>query len=455
MEAVEIVAPAPAPAFRRWGNDLHRAEVVLRTGGGPVPAIVEDRRADGTLVLSAGPAATAELTDGRPLALLFRVDERRRRRVAPVRTTDWTADRETGRIEARFVVDPVAERQHLLAEMVPGRLESRVLFRRSRSVHVVRLSLYSGELVVDDPGTTLAPGMVVTLALWVPWIGERHMRVQLTSYREEIGGRCTFRVVDRASVRTAAVVLAGSAEDFDYSDLRAASVRPQRMTRHLRVHTVSDDVSFHQALGLRLVSNRSFGRLADVADPESVADHLDPHSSNFVITLGSKAVGAGRVVVNGGDRSLSEIETDTGGLPEHLWQGGFVEVSRVVIHPDYRSSGVAVALFREVARLAFAVGARYLVLDAIQKLVPMYEKVGARKLPIVKTHPYSRETVYVMAIDVGEQLGHVDRRSVSWQYVFGPVLRHHLTTSPSRPLDGFADGRRLPYWIKKTVSRPS
>ncbi|MEV6976009.1 GNAT family N-acetyltransferase [Kitasatospora sp. NPDC093806] len=449
--------------FRYWKSELHRPQVLVWTGRRRVATVLDERRPDGSLVLSG--AATADgpgggLADLRPdgrLALAFRADagRLRRGRLVPLFSTDYRIDHRRGRIEVRFPLARGEERTHPLPEPVAARLDCGVLFGRPQRIAVTRLSPYGGEFSTEDPGRCLAPGMTVTIDSWLPWLGRWRLTAQLTACREDATGvRFAFRTVDRRSVRAGAVVLAGTVPGFGFDALRSAGVRPARMTRYLSVRTVADEAGYRRALDVRLAGNRHFGRLAGVDDSREVADRLDPHSVNFVCLLGDKAVGAGRVVVNGGDRSLSEIEAGTAGLPVHIWRGGFVEVSRLAVDPEHRGAGVVVALFREIARLAFNLDCRYLVLDAIDKLVPVYRRLGGERLPLAKAHQYSGETVHVMAIDIGAQLGRLDRRWPQWQYVFGPVLDHHLRTSPPEALTGRVRGLGVvPFWLKRIVGR--
>ncbi|WP_371659210.1 GNAT family N-acetyltransferase [Streptomyces sp. NBC_00280] len=458
MELVHAESVDHDATYAYWKSDLHRPEVLIWSGRRRVAAVLEERRPDGTLVLSLPerdwPAA---VRPGGRLALAFRADagRLRRRRLVPLFTTDYTVDDRAGRVEARFPAGLDAEGTRRLPEPVAARLDSSVLFGRPLQIDILRLSPYHGEFVADDPGRCLAPGMSVVIDSWLPWLGGWRLNAQLTGCREEAAGvRFSFRIVDRASVRASAVVLVGTDPGFGFAELRAAGVRPARVARYLTVRTVADDVTHRQALDVRLVGNRHFGRLTDVRDSVEVADRLDAHAVSFVCLLGEKPVGTGRVVVNTGNRALSEIETETVGLPVHIWRGRFVEVSRLAIDPEHRGAGVVVALFRETARLAFNLDCRYLVLDAIEKLVPAYEKIGGTRLPIVKTHPYSKETVHVMAIDMGRQLGVLGRRWPYWQYVFGPVLAHHMRTSSPHVLARLVQGVGVvPFWVKRAVSR--
>ncbi|MGW1601052.1 GNAT family N-acetyltransferase [Streptomyces eurythermus] len=458
MELVHAEAFDPEATYAYWKTDLHRPEVLIWSGRRKVTAVLEERAADGTLLLSVPePDRLAHLAPEGRLALAFRADAARlrRRRLVPLFTTDYSIDERNGRVVARFPAGFGAGGTRALPQPVTARLDSAVLFGRPLEIRVLRLSPYQGEFLADDPGRCLAPGMAVAIRAWLPWLGHWRLTAQLTGCREEAAGvRFGFRIVDRASARASATLLVGTDPDFGFPELRNAGVRPSRVTRYLTVRTVADEVTYRQALEVRLLGNQRFGRLAGVQDSTEVADRLDAHAVSFVCLLGQKPVGTGRVVVNDGDRALSEIETETVGLPMPIWRGRFVEVSRLAIHPEHRGAGVVLALFREIARLAFNLDCRYLVLDAIEKLVPAYERIGGRRLPIVKTHPYSKEPVHVMAIDIGEQLGRLGRRWPYWQVVFGPVLDHHMRTSSPGRLTRLVRGFGLaPFWVKRAVSR--
>jgi hypothetical protein len=457
MELASATGTEPAATFKRWDNDLHRLRVVVWTGRRRVAAELLSCRADGTVALGLDHAEAArEIADDRRLAMVVRGGQARfgKDGIAPLFTSDYVVDRQRGVIEASFADLHAGDPRYALREPISASLSSASLFRRSPRVRVVSLSPYHGEFVIADPAHALAPGMIVRLEFWLPWAGTLRLRAQLTARRVGLGSDCfVFRLVDRSSVRNAATVLAGVADEFGFEALRAAGIRPRRLTRLLTVRTVADQSTFRQALEVRLAGNRTFGRLTEILDGVEVTDNLDAHSVNFVCYLGEKPIGAGRVVVNGGDRSLSEVEAKTSGLPAYLWDSGFLEVSRLAIHPDFRGGGVVVALFREIGRIALSLECRYLVLDAIEKLVPLYERIGARKLSITKIHPYSKEVVHVMAIDIGENLNSFDRWWPYWQYLFGPVLRHHADASSSRAIDKFIDGGgRIPYWVKLAMS---
>lgn len=304
---------------------------------------------------------------------------------------------------------------------------SPVLFRRRFAIELGHLDPYCGEFRVmpDDPG--LLPGLDLELTFECRWSGACRVRVQVTGIHQQDEQRsCSFRVLDQASSRALALLLLCQRERFSFDSLPAVLRKSTAIDRLLAVNIVKADDPMLQVLECRLAANRHYGRLGDVESAWSLWDEFDPYSIHVAASLGGKCVGSGRVVVNDGHRGRCEIEVATP-LPTWLWDAGFVEMSRVAIRPEYAGHRVMLALLRELGRITLHLRSRYIVLDAIEVLVPIYVKLGARCLPIHKKHPYSGERVRIMYFDVGQLLASLDRGLLHWLYVFGPTIEHSIT----------------------------
>lgn len=313
----------------------------------------------------------------------------------------------------------VSARRHLLPAPYAAEVRLRGGGRAAGGATVHALSTRTGELSAPALGRTLAAGSVVDLTLPDTWLGRVRLSAQVCAVR---GDDVVVEFRDRRSVRRSGALLVGEIESFRFRELEAAGVRARRLDRFLAVGTLPAGDPLTEALDLRLLANQHFGRLADLDTGAALADRFDEVSVHLLCRLGRKAVGTGRVVLNRGDRSLSELEEESGGLPEHLWRDGFVEASRVAVHPDYRGHGVFCALARAIGDVTFDARVRYIVLDSIDRLVPLYERIGARRLGITKKHQWSDEAEHVMAIDLCDGVGRFDRNALYWQVVFGLLL---------------------------------
>lgn len=315
--------------------------------------------------------------------------------------------------------DGTAGRRFVLATPHPAEVRARGGGGRVCDAVVHALSARTGELSAPALRDTLRAGSVLDLTLPDTWIGRVRLTAQVSGNR---GEDIVFELRDRRSVQRSGAFLVGEIESFRFRELEEAGVRSRRLDRFLDIETLTGDDPLTEALHLRLLANRHFGRLTDLDDSAALADRFDEVSVNLVCRLGRKAVGTGRVVLNGGDRTLSELEQESGGLPEHLWQDGFVEASRVAVHPGYRGHGVFCALAHAIGNVTLEARARYIVLDSIDRLLPLYERLGAEHLGITKKHQWSDETEHVMAIDLCNGVGRFDCNALYWQVAFGRLL---------------------------------
>ncbi len=304
-----------------------------------------------------------------------------------------------------------------LALPAPYPAQVRIRGGRTAAATLHALSPWSGELTV--PGAALPAGAVVDLGLPASWLGRLRLTGRVARVR---GDDVVVAFTDRRSMRRSSAVLVGEVDSFRFHDLEAAGVRSRALDRFLTVATMTGDDPLTEALDLRLLANQHFGRLLDLESGETLADRFDEVSVNMVCRLGRKAVGTGRVVFNDGDRRLSELEEESGGLPEHLWRDGFVEASRVAVHPDYRGHGVFCALARVIGEVTLGAGVRYIVMDSIDRLLPLYRRLGAEPLGIKKKHQWSDEMEHVLAIDLCRGVGRFDRNALYWQVAFGTVV---------------------------------
>lgn len=309
---------------------------------------------------------------------------------------------------------------------LPATARSPVFFNRDHELTVTRLHPLYGEFAVVNSDTVLPPGIDVELAIPCLWAGPVRVRAQVIAlYRRHGNLVYGFRTLDSASQAAIARLLLCRAEGYSFDSLPPALRRRHVIGPLIRVAVLASRSGLEQALDCRLTANQQYGRLHSVETAASLWDEYDPYAIHVAATIGGKTVGAGRIVINEGHRDRCEIEGGSP-LPEWLWRQGFVEVSRIAVRPGYAGRWVMLALLREVGRVTLSMGHRYIVLDAIEVLMPVYQRLGARCLPMTKRHPYSGEKVYIMYFDVGASLAAFGSRLAHWLAVFGPAVAHTI-----------------------------
>ncbi|CDM60012.1 MULTISPECIES: GNAT family N-acetyltransferase [Rhizobium] len=372
-----------------------------------------------------------------------------------LRLSDFTVDEEIGRILFRLS-DPLKNGAEptWLEHSVSTVVRAPCLFRRVAEADLAAVSPFELVLRLIEPDGFLVPSAVISLEVHRPWGGRFNIRGRVVHRAELDGGSQLVIRPERVPDKAAAGWLAVCESDtFGIRQLRMNGLSARGAGRFLRISRCSTVADWHNVVRLRRIANQFFGRHQEADDDTIWTDELDDNSLSLLVWLGRNPVGTGRLVFNGGDRRLSEIEASSP-LPDWVWAERFLEVSRVAIDADHRSAGVMIAIFQEVGRIALETNCRYLVLDAIEKLVPIYEKVGAVHLPNTKKHPFSDETVHVMVIDIRRSLTSIDRRLLYWLAVFGPALRSHLRLFGARHTRAILNrGIQIGFTVKQALAR--
>ena len=127
---------------------------------------------------------------------------------------------------------------------------------------------------------------------------------------------------------------------------------------------------------LRLISKRA--EASDGADLTRMVDSFDAHSRHIVGRINRKIVSTSRLIFNNGNRSKSEYTRYNTELPDWLWDEGFAEAGRLVVHPEYRRANLFIHTLQAVGLTATSAGYRYVVLSSNPNLMRLYKSVGAK-----------------------------------------------------------------------------
>jgi hypothetical protein len=344
-----------------------------------------------------------ELNQAKQLGLELCSDTKLRRqlRLSPFHVWDFEVD--AANQQVRFRLTSLQEEQMRLFP-VPENLAVSItgpsIFGRTFAGQLEGLSPYEVLASVDDPEHLLYPSAIVELEAYRPWQAVFRLNGQVVAL--ERGERLTkayIRLVDQRSVEAAGLLAACECPEFGAHTMWAYGLRLSALKKAIRVEPVVTAEKMALALELRRDANRFYGRRIAANNLWLWSDELDETSLIILILLGNKPVGTVRLVVNGEDQNKSRIEHVIE-LPDFIRAGMFVEVSKLAIHPDFRGTGIRLPLFAEVARLALLLDCRYVVFEAIEKLVPIFEKIGAIRLDLTKSPEGSDEIAHVMYFDL-------------------------------------------------------
>ncbi len=160
------------------------------------------------------------------------------------------------------------------------------------------------------------------------------------------------------------------------------------LRRALRFRYASSEDEFIQVLDLRLMGAHSDGRWLDTQDSRKMLDSFDIHSRHIMCVAGERLVGTARLVFNDGEHLRAEHTGYGVKLPDRLWKGGFVEVSRLCTHPDYRGADVFLFMLQHLGRIVLTSGNAYMLTNCVDSLVPIYERFGAKNIGLRFDSPF-------------------------------------------------------------------
>jgi hypothetical protein len=409
------------------------------------------------LFSAAGHSMKAELASARRLELELCADSEISARLGlPMfQLHEFQMDMEAGQVRFQTACfDPEKVRMFAVQQQFPVSVTGDSIMDRILIGSVEAIAPFELMAVVEDPENLLLPGAIVTLQVARPWQTTCTLHGRVASLeRRDKDAQVYFRIVDRQSVQTAALLAACECPEFSAHTMWTYRLSAEDLRQLARVSRVATPEAMVRALELRRDANQFYGRLREANDHRLWSDDLDENSMIVLISLGVKPVATARIVINDGDRGKSELQ-NIWGLPDFIWAGSFVEVSWFAIHPNFRGIGLREPVLRELTRLALTVGSRFVVFEVISDLAPAMEKIGAAYLQTTKQDQQSGNRRRVMYFDLWKLLSRIDRASIAWQNFFAPVLRQAQFIEQQNHLVGLLrSGRgKFTYRLRKILS---
>lgn len=326
------------------------------------------------------------------------------------------------------------------------------------------------DLLAPASGGVVVPGERLALRVMLPTAEPREVDVEVLQVETDAAGAHTrvhvelVRPEPRFLEAVSEFLLARAGVSL--RQLREAGFPVGDIEKALSLSSVSSPSEMDELLRLRLAAYQSKGKRMYMQDPEEMRDGFDAFSRQLTCRINGVLVASARMTFNDGDLSRSEYVSYGVQLPERVLREGFVEVGRVVTHPDYRGSYIVFRLMQELARVALQSGVRYIIGSATDAL-GLYERVGFRKLGI-QYDAHGMKDVEVIHLDmqrVFREVGVLD--VLSWNLIALPIVEaveraegasEALALSPTRRM--MLLGHRLShpllkrFWAWKQGRRP-
>ncbi len=291
------------------------------------------------------------------------------------------------------------------AHMPMAYCEDPIAFKQTILFNVFYFSNDGIGLRTNFDNAAFFQGLLLDLSLMLPARGEFRAaaEVQATSQSgRQIDIHCKWRNCPINLQSAIAEFLLMSTPDLSITALRKHGFLIGNLDKAFIFRSAQTDEQVQSILELRLKSAQQDGRWIGETDARKMIDDWDKHARQIFCEVNGKVVGAARIVFNNGLRERSEHSAYGIEVPEWLWESGFVEGSRVCTDPDFRGGDLFLSILQHMSRIVTQSGHRYLVLNCVDSLVPVYKKtVGVYSLKKKFHTKYMQDrTLNLLYVDV-------------------------------------------------------
>jgi predicted GNAT family N-acyltransferase len=272
--------------------------------------------------------------------------------------------------------------------------DDQMFFQEFLHFQILGYSLDEVLLRTSKSNKGLIPGQRLFLKVMLPDLGDDGCQVRITAVDspslddKSYVLRAKWEKPERGFLEALAEFLFLAFPGTSVKALMDEGWPAMALRRALRFRYAHTKDEFSQVLDLRLLAAQGDGRWLDADDNSVMVDSYDIHSRQIMCIAGERLVGSARLVFNDRDESRAEHTGYQVKLPAWLWKGGFVEVSRLCTHPDYRGADVFLFMLQHLGRIVVTSGNAYMLTNCVDSLVPIYERFGAKNLGLRFDSPF-------------------------------------------------------------------
>lgn len=179
-------------------------------------------------------------------------------------------------------------------------------------------------------------------------------------------------------------------EQWTPAKLRELGFRSQQVKSKLRFRTVKNMQDYAEVLYLRRDAYVGVGKKPEGTEPESMAGSLDGMSRILMAYHQETLVGS---ITFTYPMSKDVILDSEKGFPGQKYpieippKVNLIEVSRLCIHQEYRSTDLLQGLFEHGIKHFLMSDRHWLLTSAVSELLPTYQRIGFKKLNVSYKHP--------------------------------------------------------------------
>lgn len=221
-------------------------------------------------------------------------------------------------------------------------------------------------------------GLTMDLRLMMPARGEFSAAAEIVEmHRSEdrVELFCRWRNAPQKLLNSVSEFLLMTVPDLTIKGLRENGFLVADLEKAFLFRYAQTAEEMEQILKLRLVAAKGEGRWLDTEDHTVMRDQWDAFARQIYCEVNGKVVAASRIVFNNGLRERSEHVNYKVNIPEWMWEAGFVEGSRVCTDPAFRGTDVFSRMVQQMSHIVSQSGHRYLLMNCVDNLVPVYRKI--------------------------------------------------------------------------------
>jgi predicted GNAT family N-acyltransferase len=212
--------------------------------------------------------------------------------------------------------------------------------------------------------------------------------------------------------------------------LRESGFHSEQIKSLLRFRSVKSMEDYGEVLRLRRDAYVGVGKRPEGTCPEDMATALDGSSRIQMAHHRDQLVGTLTFTFPGSEELVLDSQS---GFPGQKYpvtlppKANLIEVSRLCIHADYRGTDLLQGMFEQGLKHFLMSDRHWLITSAVDDLVPLYKRIGFRKLNAKYKHPrLNFQEHHLLLAHKNAFLWGQGMNPFLWNALFGDLVKYLL-----------------------------